>query len=325
VAALRAKRVAAANGKEKYGLDKPAVTLAVWTQPPPPPPSTAPAAATPPANSQPASSQPSREKVDAAIKQTESLLEYQHKHPQEEKKELTGVLEKRLAELKASTQPGGSAAVAATTQPAVASPAATPVIPPQIHLIAITQHDGMTYACVDNGPMVYELENKVFEDAMAEMHSRQVTKFEVGDVTELDFKHDNVDIGLRKIGSDWKLTNDPALPIDTAKVTDVLNAFHDLKTHRYVDYANADDAKYKFDKDVSRMTVGVTSGQKYEIVVAKSGPDNDADKSRYAKVSGLQGVFLLKGDQATKFDQKLEDFQKAKGGAPEKAAEPEIK
>src|SRR4029077_6063684 len=127
------------------------------------------------------------------------------------------------AELKASLQPGGNAAVAATTQPAVAV-AALAAPPPQIHRLALSQREGLTYACVDDEPTVYELENKVFEDAMAEMHNRQGMKFEIGDVNELDLKHDNVDISLRKSGTDWKYANDPVLPIENSKVTDVLNA-----------------------------------------------------------------------------------------------------
>ncbi|MDM8006517.1 MAG: hypothetical protein QUV05_10270 [Phycisphaerae bacterium] len=44
--------------------------------------------------------------------------------------------------------------------------------------------------------------------------------------------------------------------------------------------------------------------------MSAGGPAGDADKSRYAALSGSNGVFLLKGDQAGKFTRKLDDFEK---------------
>jgi hypothetical protein len=347
LASLRAKRVVAVGDQAKYGLDKPAVTVAVRTESVAPamrPASTRPAVATQPvASAEPvlqghpvAPATAPAESVESQISKLESLLDYQRTHPDKENKKMTEVLQQRLAGLKAqaATQPAG---VGVTGAEAVAPRAAAsqPVIvtaPPKTWRLQLAEKDGVVYASVEGQPTVYELEKKIYDDMTAEMFERQVIKYDVANVVELSVEHGQTLLTLRKTGDAWKYVQDPMVPIDSQKVTEVLNVFRDLKTHRYVAYAAKDLAKYHLESDIDRMSVSLNTGEKLEIVLAKVGPDNDADKSRFAMRAGTQRVFLLKGDQAVKFGQKLEDFEKsaAKPGAtpgmmppPQPSEEPE--
>lgn len=353
LSSLRAKRVVDAGKKEKYGLDAPEVQLAVWVQPLTADPNTKVAgqatqpAATQPASTRPASTQPAgkptleellayqktlpnanplatkmledliaKEKAEAATKPAEattrpSLEEYlkaQKANPNANPK-MTEALEKMLAEQ------GGAATKPATAQAASTRPATTQPAAPTIFRLAIARKDGVTYAAREDQPIVYELDAKVYDDALAELHDRQILKFEPNNVTDVAFESGESRIVLRKTGEEWKYLPDPVVPIDKQKVTDVLNAFRDLRTHRYVDYAADDLSRYGLDKQVDRVAVTADGGKTTGVLVAKTGPQDDPDKSRYAVVDGTKAVFLLKGDQAAKFAQKLEDFEK-KAAAP---------
>ena len=113
---------------------------------------------------------------------------------------------------------------------------------------------------------------------------------------------------------------DPVVPIDKQKVTDVCNALREIQTHRYVDYDADDLAGYGLAGDVDRVAVTLSDRRRIEILLSATGPAGDPDKSRYALLAGTRKVFLLKGEQADKFQQKLEDFEKTAGSSTEQPA-----
>ncbi len=349
VSNLRAKSVVSTSDKAEYGLNEPEVKLAVYTEVPVPrPPTTAPAvkpAATAPAMTEapkPPATAPARPLAAATtrpaapqkktpqerVKQLEELLEYTTTTLRSEGKEnpkATEMLKEELAKARReagmTTQPAIQGApqapadeVSAATQPAATQPAAPP--PPEIKVyhLSITRKGGKTYAARDDQPMVYELDSKIFDDATAEMHDRQILKFDVNNVTELGFEHGSTQVAVRKTGTNWKYVADPLVPIDDQKVTEKLNVFRDLKTHRYAAYKADDLAPFGLDKELERMWVVLNDGQRLEVLLSKTGPVNDAEMSRYAMLAGDQkAVFVLKGDQASKFQQRLEDFTKTAG------------
>lgn len=251
--------------------------------------------------SQPAGTQPAgAKKSDPAqeIKVLKELLEFQKTNPSENKL-ATEMLKDLLAE-KTGAKP--ASAPAPTTPPAAPAPI--------VYQLQLAQKDGVTYACVAGNDTVYELEGKVFEDVTAEMRNRQIAKFTVEEVTEVAFKAKAAQITLRKDGENWKYVEDALLPIDSKKVTDVINAFRELRTHRFVEYAADDLAEYGLAGEVDHVSFALKSGPRTEILLSATGPEGDADKSRYAVVAGTKQVFLLKGDQAVKFEQKIRDFEK---------------
>ncbi|UCD29589.1 MAG: DUF4340 domain-containing protein, partial [Planctomycetota bacterium] len=180
------------------------------------------------------------------------------------------------------------------------------------HMLRLNQRDGKTYLCLEDSNLIYEVDDKIFENASAEMHHHEITKFEVDKVTDLEFHTEAADIVLHKSGDDWKYLTDPHLPIDKQKVTDVLNAFREIKTDRYLEYDAKNLAKYNLDKNFDRVVITLEGTRKTEILLSKQGPPDDPEKSRYALRAGAgpKKVFLLQGSTADKFNQKLEDFEK---------------
>ena len=366
LSSLRAKRVVApAADRAKYGLDTPAVTLAVHLKPltaetgaevvgeigPQPEPEPAPvvekseSGTSPPANA--AATQPTDntggtqrsakdpanmtpEQLRQEIAKLESLLQYQRDHPDEEKPELTRLIKRNMARFEAALQaasapaagsaahpvPGGAKDEAA---PQPSEPAQTTPPPSSemvIYRLMLSQVDGKTYACREGGEVVYELEDKVFEDATAETHDRRVADFQVADVVEIAFGTGADSARFRKSGDDWEYAAYPDLEIDKEKVTGSLNDFRDLKTRRFVDYAAADLAKYGLAAEVDRVVIKLEDGGTIEILVSKQTVDGEPDKSRYAVLAGSKKVFLLEGEQADKCAKKLEDFEKSAQPSP---------
>jgi len=180
-----------------------------------------------------------------------------------------------------------------------------------IYRLMLSQRNGKTYACREDNDLIYELDNKVFEDATAEMHLHKIATFEVDEVRDLAFNTSVADIAFHKTGKKWTYVIDPHLPIDDNKITEVLNVFRDFSTHRFVDYDVKDVAKYKLDQNVDKVTITTNGARKIEILLSKVGPKGDPDKSKYAMLADTKKVFLLKGDQVDKFAQKLEDFEES--------------
>ncbi|MGQ9649977.1 MAG: DUF4340 domain-containing protein [Phycisphaerae bacterium] len=358
---LRAKGIVGKD-KKAFGLDSPAVTLAVYVEPLTADPKVKVAsslpAATKPATTKPATTKPTT--TQASKKPTlQDLLDYTLTLPKEKQNPLAiEMLKDMIAKEKAeATQPASQPAAtrpakyapgmspeellefqkslpddqrnpkatemleklvaerkAADSRPAEEQPSASqpepPPPPPTIHRLMISQKGGKTYACRQDRDLVYELENKIYDDAIAEMHDRQVAKLDTATVTDLMLVVGGSELSFRKSGNEWTYVADPVLPIDKTKIDEVLSAVRDLKTHRYVAYQADDLAKYGLTGQVDRVSLVADGGRRIEILLSATGPTGDPDKSRYAVLSGNKAVFLLKEEQVTKFTKKLDDFEK---------------
>jgi len=255
------------------------------------------------AGTQPAATQPAKKKPVYTYQQ---LLDYLNTLPNANPK-----MRKLLEDLIAKEKTGKPTTEPAAETKTVVKPAPpAPEAKPTIYRIALNQKNDKTYACLKGRNLIYELDKKIYEDAMAEIHNCHIAKFEVDKATGITFKTPNTDITLHKSGDEWTYLTDSHLPIDKQKVNDVINSLCDIQTHRYVDYDAADLAKYKLDSNIDRLIITLEGTQKIQILLSQIGPAADPDKSRYALRAGTRKVFLLKGEIADKFAQKLEDFEK---------------
>ena len=282
------------------------------------------------------------------IAKIEQLLEFQKTNPQENP-QATQMLRDMLAQLQAASQPGAESMPAGEppaaepqdtsgpgSPPAGEPPAAEPqaVEPPStseaepppaapqataepepaaaetVFRVHLARKDGKVFACVEGAETIYELDERIFTDASAEMHDRQVVKLQSDKVVELRLGAGEEPPAFRKSGNDWRYVPDPLVPIDGSKVTEAINEWQDVKTHRYVAYAAADLAGFGLDAPAKRFAVRLEDGQELELLVSARGPEGDPDKSRYAAKAGTDKVFLLKGDQAAKLDKELDFFKK---------------
>lgn len=309
---LIAKSVAGSADKAKYGLDAPAVKLAVYVEPEAAKPDAKPAATQP--ATKPAGIKSAKTTAEK-IKQIEQLIEFQKTNAKENPK-ATEMLRDQLAKLKAQakTEASGAATKSADDKPADDS---------TVIRMSLAQKDGKTYAAVEGNELIFEIDNMVFGDAMAEMHERQVTKFENGKINEIEIVSGKTTLTFRRTGEDWKYLVDPVLPIDRDKVNKVLDDLKEMKTHRYVSYTTSDLAKFGLDSPALKISLVPEGGQRIQVLISAKGLETGPDKSVYAAIAGQNKVFLLRPDQAGKFGRKLEDFERgATGGNPNQGGYP---
>lgn len=312
LASLRADKVVGMGqtDKAKFGLDQPSVTLAVHLVSPADESNAKVVGQT----TEPAASQPAKGKLT-----NKDLLDYLKSLPAEKQNPKAREMLEELVAKEAASQPESAtkpAMEAAAAEEAIAKlvetqPAAAPPPVETVYRIHLAHKDGNTYACVDGQEPIYQVAANVYHDAAAEMHDRQIAKFEVADVTEVALGAGDSRLVFRKAGEEWKYQADPVLPIDKEKVTQVLNDIRDLKTHRFVAYAASDLSSYHLSGDFgTAASVSLSDGRKIEFHVATSGPAGDPDGSKYAVIAGQNKVFLLKNDQVNKITKKIDDFEK---------------
>jgi len=306
LATLNAKRVVGVGDLDRYGLDDPGVSVAVTVISEPrrqkqvaSRPATQPATATAPATTQAGE--------DRQTKLLKELIEYQKTNPQENPK-ATEILKQMLATREApatqSAGPGSRPAPVATP-PAEAAPKVTR------YILNLSKQADKVYAAVAGRPMVFELDRRIYDDLTAEMHDCTLTHFTGPEVVEMAFVTGGKTMTLRKVGEEqWRYEEDPLVPIDSKKVKDLVIAFRGLRTHRFVDYDAEDVSAYGLGDSADRVRIVLKDGKKYEILLSAKGPAGDPDHSRYAMLAGTRKVFLLTGEQAAKFAQKLEDVEK---------------
>jgi len=179
------------------------------------------------------------------------------------------------------------------------------------YILNLSRQGDVVYAVVAGEQTVYEMDSGIYDDLTAEMHDRTVIGYLTGHVTEMAFTADGQTMTLRKVADgQWRYEEDPLVPIDTQKVEDIIKAFQGFQTHRYVDYEAEDLAAYGLEDEAARLRIDLEDGGRYEVLLSKQGPAGDPQNSRFAVLAGTRKVFLLTGEQAARFAQKLEDVEK---------------
>jgi hypothetical protein len=304
---LRAKKVVGRGNAGAFGLDKPELTVSVTVESPKPkPPATQPT--TRPHKNAAPTSQPGKPDV------AELRRMWQANHPGQPLPPDLATEETEESAEAAGTTTAPAAAVttapSASTQPAVAS---QPAPPPKVYRVKFAKKGADVYAMVDGVDLVYQIDAKIYEHIAAEMRDRTVANFEVPQVTSVALVRPGDEMEFTQADGKWSYKQDNTVALDDQKIKDLLNAIRDTKAQRYVRYkaAPADLAAYKLDAPATKVIITTTGSKKTELRISSEGPAGDAEKSKYASVTGSDTVFLLKGDQVDKLAKKLGDFTKS--------------
>lgn len=203
---------------------------------------------------------------------------------------------------------------AATTRPAdeeaVASsqPASGPTWveqPPVTHVLRIAERDGVVYATLDDGHLVYEIDRQILANLRAELLNRRVGGFETSQVVGVRFEGTGGVTELNRVGDAWQYADDPALPIATQNVTAAIQALADLKTERY--YEPADLAAIGLDAPDTKVVITLDDHRTIELAVSDDGPDDL--RGKYGRSAATGRVFVIGPDQLAAFEKTIADFK----------------
>jgi len=171
---------------------------------------------------------------------------------------------------------------------------------------------GKVYARRDDGELVYEIDYRIMNNLVAELHDRRAFPIgEAADVMRMSISNGADTVAFERIGDKWIAEADPALPIDGGKITAALNMFKAIKTGRFVNYQATDLVQYALDIPAISISVRNTDGSTVQLDVSGTGPENNPEKSRYATLNGSNKVFLLELNYVGKLNKSLGDFESA--------------
>ena len=194
----------------------------------------------------------------------------------------------------------------AETQPSVEEPPQTYVL-----LMAATP-DGKIYARLEDGELVYEVDHKVLDNLLAELHDRKAVPADgITRVVQLTFRNRDRALTLEKVGKKkWIADVDPTVPIDPEKINELVKSLAKLKTGKFISYHTEDLAEFGLDEPAIMLAFTDEWGETCQLHVSAEGPEKDLEQSRYATVLGSNKVFLLSLDQVGVLNQTLSDFEK---------------
>ncbi|MCK6456989.1 MAG: DUF4340 domain-containing protein [Phycisphaerae bacterium] len=206
---------------------------------------------------------------------------------------------------------------APTTQPTTA-PATQPVVEepppptgkPEHYAIRAARKDDKVYVHVEGSQTIGEVDARVFDNLSAELLDRRVVPMEQTQVTALSLtRGSGAPFTFEKSGEQWKLVGETTFPCDASKINEVVGAMCALRLDRFVHYQPTDLKRFGLDQPVLRVKVRGESGE-HELLIAAAGPPEDSTGKRYAALAGSGSVFLISKDDAAKFDQEIQAFQR---------------
>ena len=113
---------------------------------------------------------------------------------------------------------------------------------------------------------------------------------------------------FEKTGDDWKLVGEATFSTDSAKITTLLTDLQSLRAERFARYRGAELAEFGLDQPAASITAESEQGVETTLMISGSGP---SPTERYAAMASQAGrVFVIKSDDASKFQKQVADFQK---------------
>ncbi len=177
--------------------------------------------------------------------------------------------------------------------------------------LRVTEHDGKHYAMRADRGTVYQVSGDFLRQLQAEVRTDRVLDFPDGQVSSFSIrKGDRTDVFERR-DDRWVYPAEPDLPLDEAKVDNLLLQLHDLRTDRFVHHSVADLAAYGLSEPSHEVTVTVKDGAQHVLRVSSLRGGSGTEEGHYAAVDGRSGVFVLTDGSLQRFDVVLEELEVA--------------
>ena len=174
--------------------------------------------------------------------------------------------------------------------------------------LSMTAHEGGYYARRSDRPAVYRVSKDFYDQIMAEYRSDRVVDFDETEVRRFAIRRGDVTHAFVKDGERWRYEAEPDLPLDAARVMNLLLQVRDLRTSRYVRHLTDDLTPFHMDDPAHEVVVALADGTNHILWVSDQSVDG-SDGGFYAAVEGGRSVFLLTADSVNRFDVPLDDLE----------------
>ncbi len=181
--------------------------------------------------------------------------------------------------------------------------------PPQTMTLSVTEHDGKIYARRSDQPVIYEMSRSFYEQLQAEYRSDSVLTFNDADVERFSIRVGEQTHVFRKREDRWAYDAEPDLPLDTAKVENLLAQLGDLRTQCYVAYKVEDLSSYGLINAEREAKVILRDGTEHILWVSDRQGRRGSARGYFAAVKQRDGVFLLTQEAVQRFTVSLDELE----------------
>ena len=183
---------------------------------------------------------------------------------------------------------------------------------PETVELLVTDHDGRFFARRADRRSIYEVTEAFYDSLFAEFRTNEVLQFDDAQVDRFTIRSGDETHTFEHREENWIYQAEPDLPLDSKKVHNLLLQLQDLKTERYVRYAEEDLATYGLSEPAHLVTVTLKDGTSHTVrVSSEQAPLQGKDRGFYAAIDGRPGVFLLTSDTVQRFLVSLPDLEPA--------------
>jgi hypothetical protein len=209
-------------------------------------------------------------------------------------------------------EPGGADTDTETATDSDATPSAQPVEvqpPSQTITIQVADHDGKVYVQRTDRPVIFEMPRDFLSQLRSEYRADRVLDFDETDVTRFSITAHESTHTFDRRDDKWVYAAEPDLPLDAAKVKNLLVQLADLRTERFVEYAAADLSSYGLTSPEREAVVQMSEGSRHVLRVSSRQGKRAGNGGFYAAVENRDGVFLLTADAVGRFDVSLDALE----------------
>lgn len=188
------------------------------------------------------------------------------------------------------------------TQPAVEAPT-----PTTEHVLRIGRRDGVAYACKDDEPYIFELDESVYDVLIAELIDTKLFDFDPGEVTGIKIVAPGGGLEFVKVDGQWKYAPDRFVALSQTEVQKLVEAIAEFRAADYFAYRNGDLSAEGLADPPGSLTVAFKDGHKILMSMTKERPGG---LPRKAALPSEGRIFRLREADCQKLLGGLDDYLK---------------
>ncbi len=178
--------------------------------------------------------------------------------------------------------------------------------------LSFNEHEGKCYARRADSPSVFEVKKDFYQQLLAEFRTDRVMTFDDAKVNGFSVRRSGSTLAFEKKGDRWVCLVEPDLPLDNAKVQNLIVQFRDLKTPRYVKNAASDLSTFGLASPATELTISTNDGGTHGLLLSDKFAESGAEKGSYCVRKDFTDVFLLPPESVQRFAVSLETLEKGK-------------
>ncbi len=182
----------------------------------------------------------------------------------------------------------------------------------EVTSLAVVEQGGKIYGKRGDEPTVYRLTRAFYELLSGEYRDGRVMTFEDGAVTRMSIRSGESTHVFNRAAGQWTYEAEPDLPLDSAKIENLLLQIGDLRTSRFVAYVADELSAYGLSDPVHEVTISMDDESSVTLFVSGQTCRSSPREGYYATVQGSRSVFLLTSDTINRFSVSLDQLEAEK-------------